>query len=179
MTFRYRLIGLTGSNGAGKGEAAAFLKDRGYSYFSLSDEIREELGRQGLEPTRDHLIHQGNELRARFGPDVLARRVMAKVGGKAVIDSIRNPHEVAFLRSQEGFILVAVDAPVELRYARVLKRGRMESAETLEEFAAKEREEMRNDPNGQQLQECFRLADIRLLNDGTVEELHRRLEVLL
>jgi len=179
MTSRYRLIGLTGTNGAGKGEAAAFLKDKGYAYFSLSDEIREELGRRGLEPTRDHLISEGNDLRARFGPDVLARRVMAKIEGKAVIDSIRNPHEIAFLRRQEGFILVAIDAPVEQRYARVLKRGRVESAVTLEDFAAKEREEMRIDPNSQQLLECIRLADLRVVNDGTLEDFRRKLEELL
>ena len=178
MTFPYRLIGFTGTNGAGKGEAAAFFRDKGYSYFSLSDEIREELGRQGLEPTRDRMIRQGNELRSRFGPDILARRVMARVEGKAVIDSIRNPHEVAFLRSRGGFVLVAVDAPIGLRYARVLKRGRAESAETLQEFTAKEREEMRHDPNCQQLQECIRLADICLMNDGTLEEFRRKLEVL-
>ena len=37
------LIGLTGTNAAGKGEAAAFLGTRGYAYLSLSDVLREEL----------------------------------------------------------------------------------------------------------------------------------------
>jgi len=179
MTYRYRLIGLTGTNGAGKGEAAAFLKANGYAYFSLSDEIREELGRRGLEPTRDNLIREGNDLRVRFGPDILARRVIVRVEGRAVIDSIRNPHEVAFLRRREGFILAAVDAPVGLRFERVLKRGRAESVVTLEEFAAKEREEMRSDSAGQQIQECIRLADFRIMNDGTLEDFHRKLEELL
>ena len=60
---QYRLIGLTGSNGAGKGEAAAFLVARGYSYRSLSDIIREKLASVGLAANRDHLIAKGNELR--------------------------------------------------------------------------------------------------------------------
>ena len=37
------LIGLTGTNGAGKGEAAAYFMTKGYAYFSLSDVIRDKL----------------------------------------------------------------------------------------------------------------------------------------
>ncbi len=85
-----RLIGLTGTNGAGKGETAAFFMARGYAYFSLSDIIREELRTRGESVSRDNLIRIGNELRARYGPDVLARRTVAKIGGLAIIDSIRN-----------------------------------------------------------------------------------------
>ena len=47
--FPHRLIGLTGTNGAGKGEVAAYLMKKGYAYVSLSDEIRDELRRQGKE----------------------------------------------------------------------------------------------------------------------------------
>jgi hypothetical protein len=36
---------------------------------------------------------------------------MKKARGRTVIDSIRNAAEVAFLRRQKGFLLVAVDAP--------------------------------------------------------------------
>jgi hypothetical protein len=56
---QYRLIGLTGSNGSGKGEAAAFLVARGYSYRSLSDIIREKLASVGLAANRDNLIAKG------------------------------------------------------------------------------------------------------------------------
>ena len=95
----------------------------------------------------------------RFGPDVLARRTMDKVRGPSVIDSIRNPREVEFLRRQEGFVLVAVDAPIEIRFARTRARGRDESAATLEEFRAKEQLEMAGDETGQQLARCMAMAD--------------------
>jgi dephospho-CoA kinase len=174
--FRRRLIGLTGTNGAGKGEVASYLMKKGYAYVSLSDEIRAELRRRGKESTRDQLIAAGNALRRRYGADILARRAMKKVKDRTVIDSIRNAREVAFLRRQDDFILVAVDAPAELRYARVQKRGRAESASTLEEFAAKEKEEMTGGTSGQQLRLCLNLADVTIVNDGTIEVLHRRLE---
>jgi dephospho-CoA kinase len=171
-----RLIGLTGTNGAGKGEAAAFFKARGYALFSLSDILREELGARGEVITRDNLIRIGNELRERYGPDVLAVRTMAKIGGPAVIDSIRNTHEVAALRRQPGFILLAIDAPVEVRFARVASRGRDESASDLEAFRKKEGQERTGGETSQQLEACMAAADRLILNDGTIPDLHRKLE---
>ena len=173
-----RLIGLTGTNGAGKGEAAAYFVARGYAYFSLSDVIRDELREQGEPASRDNLIRTGNELRDRFGPDVLARRTMDKIGrtGRAVIDSIRNTREVDLLRRQEGFVLLAIDAPIALRFARVAVRGRDESAGDLEAFRKKEEEERAGGATAQQLEACMAAADRLIINDGTIPEFHRKLE---
>jgi dephospho-CoA kinase len=179
MTKTPRLIGLTGTNGAGKGEVAAFFQARGYAYASLSDIIRDELRARGLEITRDSLIRVGNELRAAFGPDILARRTMERVAGPTVIDSIRNMREVAYFRAQGDFVLLAVDAPVEIRFARVSTRGRDESAPTLAAFRIKEDEERAGGEDAQQLEACMDAADRLVWNAGTIEELHRQLEALL
>lgn len=178
MTGAPRLIGLTGTNGAGKGEAAAYFGTKGYAYFSLSDVIREELERRGQPPSRDNLIRTGNELRKEFGADVLARRTIEKIGrgAKAVIDSVRNLSEVAYLRRQAGFVLLAVDAPVEVRFARAAARGRDESAADLEAFRKKEDQERRGGASGQQLEACLAAADRLVVNDGTLEEFRRKLE---
>jgi dephospho-CoA kinase len=176
---RPRLIGLTGTNGAGKGEAAAFLVSCGCEYHSLSDVIRDALAAEGLEPSRDNLIRKGNALRREGGPDVLARRIVAKIRGRAVIDSIRNPREIEFLRTQPGFVLIALDAPPAARFERVAKRGRNESAPDLASFLRKEEEENGADPDAQQLGRCMALADRILINDGTLDDLHRKLEELL
>jgi dCMP deaminase len=175
----YRLIGLTGGNGSGKGEAAAWLRGRSYAYLSLSDVIREELRRDGIAETRDALIARGNALRRTFGADVLARRVLAQVTGPTVIDSIRNPAEVAALRREEGFVLLAFDAPAAVRFERAVRRGRDESAPDLGAFIRKEAEERSADPSAQQLDACMALADIRIENGGTIEDLHHRLEELI
>ncbi len=174
-----RLIGLTGTNCSGKGEVASFFEKKGYTYFSLSDLIREELQKIGKEATRDNLIKMGNELREKSGHDILARLVMKKVKDKSVIDSIRNPREIEYLRTQKNFILLAVDAPVDLRYERAKQRGRAESASTLQEFIKKEAEEMTDRAKGQQLHNCLKMADVLVINDGSLKDLHRKLEELL
>lgn len=171
-----RLIGLTGTNGAGKGEAAAFFKKNGFAVVSLSDVLREELAKKGLPLTRDNLIQAGNALRRRYGADILARRVLRRIRGRSVIDSIRTSQEIAFLKKQKGFVLLAIDAPPAVRFERVKRRGRNESAATLDEFIRKEREEMTDRPEGQQLHRCLELADRTLINDSSPEAFHRKLE---
>jgi dephospho-CoA kinase len=174
-----RLIGLTGTNASGKGEAAAFFMGRGFAYYSQSDVIRDELRRKGLEPTRDNLIREGNDLRQRFGPDIMARRVMEKISGDSIVDSIRNPSEIEYWRRQPNFVLLAIDAPVEVRYQRALARGRDESVTSLEEFTAKEDEEKTRDRNAQQLETCMRMADFVIRNERTLEEFRKKLEAFL
>jgi dephospho-CoA kinase len=179
MKKEVKLIGLTGTNGAGKGEVAAYLMKKGYAYFSLSDIIREELEKKEQEITRDNLIKTGNELREKFGGNILARRVMEKIKGKAVIDSIRNPKEIEYLRKKKNFVLLGIDAPVKLRYERVKKRGRNESASTLREFIQKEKKEMEGSEQGQQLLKCLETADFQIINDESLESLYQKLEEFL
>ncbi len=173
------LIGLTGTNGSGKGEAARFFQEHGYAYFSLSDEIRNELAGEGRALSRNNLIQKGNQLRNDHGPDILARRVMERVESDAVIDSIRNLMEVDYLRRQPGFVLLALDADPEIRFSRVQKRGRLESASSLDQFIRKEQEEMSENETGQQLALCIAAADFLIINNGNLAELHRRLEKFL
>ncbi len=179
MKKEIRLIGLTGTNGAGKGEVAAYFTKKGYSYFSLSDIIREELQKAGKKESRNSLIKMGNQLRENYGPDILAKRIMNIITSKAIIDSIRNPKEIEYLKKQKKFILLAIDAPPELRYERVKKRGREESASTLQEFIKKEAEEMTNREKAQQLQSCMKRADYFITNDSSLEDLNKKLERLL
>jgi dephospho-CoA kinase len=58
------IVGISGLNGAGKGEAVGYLKARSFYAHSLSDVIRDELSERGLEPTRERMIEVGTEIRS-------------------------------------------------------------------------------------------------------------------
>jgi dCMP deaminase len=176
------IIGLTGTNGAGKTVAADYLQSKGFAFHSLSDEIREELARQNREATREQLIDMGNRLRAEHGPAVLAERIKAKLRleGNYVIDSIRNPYEVQALRSTRDFQLLHLDAPLDLRHERVRLRGGPRTPASRQEFVEQEQREMQSDnPASQQLQACHALADETLVNDGSIEEFQRKLDAVV
>ena len=176
------IIGLTGRNAAGKTEVSAYLKSRGFDFFSLSDEIREEAHSRALPITREVLIDVGNELRSKYGPGVLAERILQRLGQERnyVIDSIRNPSEVQVLRKRSDFTLVAVEANQSVRFERSRLRAREGAAQTLEQFVQEEERELEsNDPANQQLLATQRMADLILVNNDSKEGLHKRLEELL
>ncbi|MGD0102187.1 MAG: deaminase [Acidobacteriota bacterium] len=176
------IIGLTGTNGAGKTEVSEYLKSRGFEYHSLSDEIREEIRRTGREITREVLIEVGNHLREKFGPGILAERILTNLeqGHNYVIDSIRNPYEVEALNRRKDFILLAVDADQRIRFERSRKRAREGAAQTIEQFVEEEKRELEStNPASQQLQATRRKADVVVTNNGTLDDLHRKLDELL
>ncbi len=176
------IIGLTGRNGSGKTAVCEYLKSRGFECYSLSDEIREEIRSRRGDITRDILIEAGNELRNRLGPGILAERILRRLeeGRNFVIDSIRNPHEVDVFRRRKDFVLLSVEADQAVRFERSRKRGREKAAQTLDQFVEEEARELDSkDPAGQQLYATQLLADHVVANNGTLEELHHRLDLLI
>ena len=173
------IIGITGTNGSGKGTVAAALRGTGFAYYSLSDVLREELAAQGVTETVDRMARLGNELREAHGPDILARRVheaMQSDGADhAIADSIRNTHEVNYFRSRPPFILVAVDAPTKARHERVMKRNRPGDRVSLAQFIDQEMQQLMGGEAEQNLIHCMAMADVKLINDGTEDDLRARL----
>ena len=120
------VIGLVGPIASGKGFLAEFLIKKGFAYWSLSDRVREETDRRGLPRERGILQDIGNELRLSFGPVVLVRQTLALISDAAelvIIDSIRNPMELDFLKAL-GTVIVGVDASVENRLGWYLERAK-------------------------------------------------------
>src|SRR5262245_15326427 len=175
------LIGLTGRNASGKGEVARYLQRKSFYYYSLSDAIRDEIRSRGEDPTRERLIIVGNELRQRYGSNILAERVLAKIEDDKhyVIDSIRNPAEVETFRTAKHFKLIRIEAPAETRFQRILKRQRESDPRTLEEFVALENREAEGDDTSQNLVKVELMADCMVTNDAAVEMLYRQIDELL
>jgi dCMP deaminase len=176
------IIGLTGENCAGKGTVADYLKGRGFYYLSLSDVIREELAAEGREITRESLIEKGNRLREAFGPAALAKKTVAKLekDRNYVIDSIRNAAEAKEIKAQKNAFLVYVTAPAEMRFERMKARRRESDPQTLEAFRKIEALEMKNEEKTKQsLLEAFEAADRKMINDGSIEALHEKVNHLL
>jgi len=173
------VIGLTGPNAAGKGEVSEHLRASGFVIHSLSDIVREEAAAVGLPPERAHLIRIGNQLRESGGAGVLAERLAPRLGSRDVVDSIRNPAEVEVLRRVPGFLLLGVQAPPQLRFARSRERARPGDPESFEEFLAREDQENSRSPAGQQLRATFALANEVIDNGGDLDALRARVDALL
>src|SRR6202007_2198806 len=94
-----------------------YLQKKSFYYYSLSDVIRDEIRARGLDPTRELLITIGNELRQRYGANILAERILAKIEDDKhyVIDSIRNPAGGDAFRAAKHFKLLRIEASPRIR----------------------------------------------------------------
>jgi len=175
------LVGLTGRNASGKTTIVQWFAGRGVRTVSCSDSIRAWLAEQGIEESREALIEGGRELRRRGGSGILAEMLLEALGGgDAVIDSIRTPGEVEALRARDDFILIEVTAGADSRWARAQGRARPgDPADRATFVAQEESEEVASDEAGQALVATAEMADLILINEGTVEGLHEDLENLL
>jgi dephospho-CoA kinase len=178
------ILGLTGTLGAGKGTVAEFLKRKGWLYFSLSDEVREEAKVNGIEITRENLQQLGNQLRAEQGNSILAQRALKKIKNPAdnyVIDGIRNIAEVQELKMLPSFYLIAVDAPQQARFQRMLARNRESDPKNLFDFLKVDAIDQGQNQNesGQQVAQCYELADCKLINDSSIERFNDKITFMI
>lgn len=176
------IIGLTGTKASGKSIVAEILKEKGFFYTSTSDLVREEALKRGITNyTIKDLQDIGNEIRKNFGSGELVKRCLEKAKDKkdVIIDGIRNPGEVQEIKKANG-IVIAIDAPVELRFKRILERKRESDPKTLEEFKKmEERDRKDKEELGQQVDKCMEMADHLITNDSTLENLKTKIEYIL
>lgn len=175
------IIGLTGEYAAGKDSAAQILNEMNFRIISFSEILKEELQEQKLKITRENLIKMGDGLRARWGPEILARKALEKIedGENFVFTSIRNTAEVELLRERDDFLLVRVTASEQTRLHRVLQRNRTEDPKTLRELHQQEALENSNEPYGQQLQKVIGMARVTIANNSSVEILQQKVQKLV
>ena len=188
------IIGIVGSVASGKGVVTEYLiKKYGYTSFSLSSLVHDELKKRGITTfTRSTLQDIGDELRKKEGDDVLAKMAIKKLPTsprlrgaskiqKIIIEGIRNPGEVVYLRTIPGFFLISVDAPQKIRYERVIKRGKPWDPKSWEEFLQVDKRDNKDNKhtNGQQVRECMKLADVHLRNDSDIMHFHEAIKEVL
>lgn len=166
-----KIIGLAGTNGAGKDVVGHTLAlNDNYLFVSVSDLLREEAKKRGLTPDRENLRTISAEWRRGQGLGVLVDRayeLFQELSDKydgLIMASLRNGHEADRVHELGG-TMVWVDAPVEVRYERIQrnmqKRGRHEEdGKTFEQFQAEEAIEM-TAPEG---------SDEAVLNMSAVKE---------
>ena len=178
------IIGITGTNGAGKGTIVEYLVEKkGFKHLSARAFLVEEIERRGLENSRDNMVMVANELRAKNGSSFVADELFKRAlesGQNCIIESLRTPGEVESLRNKGNFTLLAVDADPKLRYERIISRSSSTDNISFEKFLADEEREMESaDPNKQNLKKCIEMADFVIENNGSLEDLNLKIEEIL
>lgn len=179
-----RIIGIAGTNGAGKDTLGELLAERcGYKFVSVSNILREELTKQNIPHEREHLSNLSTQWAREHGPGVLSMKTIEAYvavekaeGYKGlVIGSVRRPAEAEAIQ-QEGGIVFWVDADRKTRYERIRSgaRGRVTDMLPYEAWAAEEDREMNpgsDDPTVLNMSATREVCDEVIMNDfGTQDE---------
>ena len=182
------IIGVTGTFGSGKDTVADILEqDYNALHVSTSDIVREKsMERHGSIERNPYLQETATYYRKEFGGDYFAREAYKRFEKEAdqysagVITGIRSLGEARAIHELGG-ILVQVDAPIEIRYERMVSRKRdQETQMTLEEFKASEAKERTgsDDDASFNIDKIGEMADIKIMNDGTLEQFKEKVHKL-
>ena len=178
------IIGITGTIGSGKDTLMELLKNEyGFKHYSVRAYLTERLEEEGIEINRTAMTNLANALREENHPAYIIEQLFLKAkkeGGNAVIESIRTPGEVDFLKEHSDFYLFAVDADPNLRYERVQERKSATERVDFNTFMAEEQREMSNDePHMQNIAACVRLATHRFRNNASIDMFYKRVRKAL
>jgi dephospho-CoA kinase len=176
-----RVIGTVGLPGSGKGEAAAVARERGIPVVTMGDVIRRECRARGLDPA-DHHGEVAQALREEDGPLAIAERSLPLIrdaleGSETetvLVDGLRSGAEAERFEEAfgEDFLLVAVEAPFEVRKERLGVRARDNAdAESLE---IRDEREL-----GFGMGEAIERADVRIENTGTLDRFREQVRGIL
>jgi len=181
------IIGVVGQIASGKGILVNYLTSHfNFISFSLSTIVHDELKKKGVKKfTRQTLQDVGDDLRREYGNEVLADRIIKAINGQkmgnVVIEGIRNPGEIEFLKKNKNFILIGVKATRELRFKRLLSRGKKWDPQTYEEFLKVDRRDIGIGQNisGQQVGKCLAYCDYILTNNKAANDFEKKINNLM
>jgi cytidylate kinase len=128
------IVAFAGRIGAGKSSvSAAFATDRGWKFASFGDFVRKSASERGMDLSRESLQAIGAELEANDAA-MFCRAVLDDAGWSAgecaVIEGIRHVRiwqTLKDLAAPQPVFLVYLEAPEDLRRARLEERGAQEA----------------------------------------------------
>ena len=172
-----QVVGLVGYIASGKSTVSEHFIEQGFRYFKLSDVIRQECVSRGLEINRTNLQNVGNELRVKHDAPYLVERTLQSAGRskKIIIDGIRNPEEIKYLREHSPAFILGIIAPKYVRLERYMDRLAERGEDGMNKAAfyrADKREQgIGEDTTGQQVSACLDMVDHTIKNNGSLDDL--------
>ncbi len=178
MNSKSWLIGISGTNGAGKDTVSEMISTIfNFQFISVTSILRDEASRRGLTIDRSNTRLISGEWRKKYGPTVLVDRAIEDYlkhkndFNGLVVSSIRNSSEAIKIHELKGLI-IWVDANPRFRYDRIqanlVNRSRIANDKiSYQKFLADEKEEMQLSANNTTLDmiNVKNQADIIIINE--------------
>lgn len=165
-----KIIAFVGMPASGKSEAARIAAEMGIPVINMGNVIRKEVLRLGLEPNDSNTGMVATQLRKCEGMNAVAIRcipLIKKAGSDlVVVDGVRGIAEVETFRQEfgEGFILISIYAPIEIRFSRIQKRGRSDDMNNIDGLRHRDEREL-----GWGMGKAIEASNVEIENNSTLE----------
>lgn len=175
------ILGFAGEISCGKGTAAKYIvKKYNGNYHRFSTMLRDLARRMYIEENRDDLQKISTFFRQNFGEDIMSKVIYNDVKNDkqkiVVIDGVRRIMDIRYLKDLQGFKLVYIEADMEKRYERIIKRRENtdDAIKTFEEFKHDHKQESES-----QIKDLKKHADFVVDNNRTIEELYTQIDAII
>jgi dephospho-CoA kinase len=178
MRMMFCVVGLPGS---GKSTVADYIAKRYCgTVIHSGDVIRAEVRRRKLPYTPESDLKVAQWFHEKGRQKILAKRVwdVLKQSKKSILveegfRSLEATHELERLASQHCIIIATV-CPFKIRAARLAKRKRFSTGESLSYLKERDRDELRRGVGA-----VMKAADYRISNNGMQKQTEKRIDVLM
>lgn len=177
-----KIVALVGLAGSGKSTAVEYFTDHDYPKVYFGGIVLDAMREEGIEHTADNEKRFREELREKHGKDVVVNRIVEQINGLAgagqrriIADGLYTWTEYKVLKKAfpGELTLVAIVAPRHTRYHRLSQRPIRPLTST--EAYERDQSEIENLEKGGPIA----IADHYIINDGSREDLEKRLEKLV
>ncbi|PIR03414.1 MAG: hypothetical protein COV60_00460 [Candidatus Magasanikbacteria bacterium CG11_big_fil_rev_8_21_14_0_20_43_7] len=175
------ILGITGEMATGKTTITEYItKHHGGISFRFSTMLRDIAQRIHVEESRENLQALSTVLRAEFGDDlmsnVIAKDVEKAQGDIIIVEGIRRPSDVTYLKKLSGFHLIGIAVDMRTRYERIIQRNENpdDQSKTWEAFQAEQTQE-----SEEKIQDILREAEIIIDNNGDLASLHAQINAYI
>ncbi|MBA3046659.1 MAG: flagellar hook-basal body complex protein FliE [Candidatus Thermoplasmatota archaeon] len=168
---------IVGMPGVGKDVFVQSALEIGFSKISMGDVVRQYAADMGLGASDSSIGGFATSQRKEHGAAIWAQRTLdAMPKGDVIIDGSRSLDEIASFRESlgSGVKVLAITAPLEIRFRRLVQRGRQDDPSSLEDFERRDRREL-----SWGLGDAIERADMVLDNSGGIEEFRQHCEAVL
>lgn len=171
-----KVVALCGMPGSGKGEFTDNAISMDIPVFSMGDVVRETFKKQCPDSDPSETGEFADQQRREHGDDIWAKRLMDKInreaaGGLVLIDGLRSRYESELFSTEWGdkYIVLAIHSSPSTRYNRLKNRGREDDPSSRGQFYIRDLRELKWG-----LGDVIALADVMVLNEGTVTDIREK-----